>query len=197
MLPDKQFEVIEDIVPRAKHSTYADLESMTLFPFSPRLERSPFQNAYLSIAPATHLIIKRDVPFRVSTPTLHPRIMDYLSIKLVHLVGIMLVFLGLGGMVFAAYAGFGPARKTIRRGAALCHGIGLLFLLGSGLAMLSSLGLLHGDPPGWVKAKMFIWLLLGGSISLAARYSRAIWILILAWVLLGAAAAYLGLYKPF
>ena len=123
--------------------------------------------------------------------------MDYLSIKLVHLVGIMLVFLGLGGMVFAAYAGFGPERKMIRRVAALCHGIGLLFLLASGIAMLSNLGLLHGDPPGWVKAKMFIWLLLGGSISLAARYSRAIWILIAAWVLLGAGAAYLGLYKPF
>ena len=123
--------------------------------------------------------------------------MDYLTIKLFHLVGMMLIFLGLGGMVFAAYAGFGPAKKQIRRAAALCHGIGLLFILASGIAMLSSLGLLHGDPPGWVKAKFVIWLILGGSISLAARWSRAIWVLIPAWVLLGAAAAYLALYKPF
>lgn len=123
--------------------------------------------------------------------------MDYLTIKLFHLVGVMLIFLGLGGMVFAAYAGFGPAKKQIRRAAALCHGVGLLFILVSGLAMLSSLGLLHGDPPGWIKAKFCIWLLLGGSISLAARVSRAIWILIPAWVLLGGAAAYLALYKPF
>jgi len=100
--------------------------------------------------------------------------MDYLSIKLFHIIGIMLIFLGLGGMVFAAYAGFGPAKKQLRRAAALCHGIGLLFILVSGIAMLSSLGLLHGDPPGWVKAKFFIWLLLGGSISLAARFSWAI-----------------------
>ncbi len=123
--------------------------------------------------------------------------MDYLSIKLCHLAGILLVFMGLGGMVFAAYAGFGPERKTLRRGAALVHGIGLLLVLVSGIAMLSQLGLLHGDPPGWAKAKFVIFLLLGGSISLAARVSRAIWILIAVWLLLGVAAGYLALYKPF
>ncbi len=109
----------------------------------------------------------------------------------------MLVFTGLGGMVFAAYAGFGPEKKLLRRGAALLHGIGLLFILGSGLAMLSQLGFLHGDPPAWAKAKFVIFLILGGSISLAARMSRAIWLLIGGWVLLGAAAGYLALYKPF
>jgi hypothetical protein len=123
--------------------------------------------------------------------------MDYPIIKLFHLVGIMLIFLGLGGMVFAAYAGFGPEKKLIRRAAALCHGIGLLFILASGIAMLSSLGLLHGDPPGWVKAKFVIWLVLGGSIALAGRWSRGIWILLPAWILLGAAAGWLALYKPF
>ena len=123
--------------------------------------------------------------------------MDYLTIKLFHLVGIMLIFLGLGGMVFAAYAGFGPDKKRVRRAAAFCHGIGLLLVLVSGVAMLSSLGLLHGDPPGWAKAKFVIFLVLGFSISLAARMSRAIWYLIAAWVVLGAAAGYLALYKPF
>ena len=52
--------------------------------------------------------------------------MDYLTIKLFHLIGEMLIFMGLGGMVFAAYAGFGSARRQLRRAAALCHGIGLL-----------------------------------------------------------------------
>jgi hypothetical protein len=123
--------------------------------------------------------------------------MDYLTIKLFHLVGIMLMFLGLGGMVFAAYAGFGPERKPLRRLAAMCHGIGLLLILVSGVEMLSKLGLLHGDPPGWAKAKFGIFLLMGFSISLAARWSRGIWYLIAGWVLLGAAAGYLALYKPF
>ena len=123
--------------------------------------------------------------------------MDYLTIKLFHLIGVMLIFMGLGGMVFAAYAGFGPEKKKVRRAAAMIHGIGLLFLIVSGIGMLQGLGLLHGDPPGWIKAKFFIFLLLGGSISLAARFSRWIWILLVTWVLLGAAAGYLALYKPF
>jgi hypothetical protein len=63
--------------------------------------------------------------------------------------------------------------------------------------MLAKLGMLHGDPPGWAKAKFAIFLVMGGSISLAARMSRAIWILLAAWILLGAAAGYLALYKPF
>jgi hypothetical protein len=123
--------------------------------------------------------------------------MDYLTIKLFHLIGVMLIFLGLGGMVFAAYAGFGPEKRLLRRGAALCHGIGLLLILASGVEMLAKLGMLHGDPPGWAKAKFVIFLIMGGSISLAARMSRAIWILIVAWIILGAAAGYLALYKPF
>jgi hypothetical protein len=123
--------------------------------------------------------------------------MDYQLIKLCHLVGIMLVFMGLGGMVFGAYAGFGTVKKQIRRAAALCHGIGLFIIIVSGFAMLSSLGLLHGDPPNWVKAKFVIFLVLGGSISLAARWSKGIWFLLAMWILLGAAAGYLGLYKPF
>ena len=123
--------------------------------------------------------------------------MDYPWIKLFHLLGIMMLFMSLGGMVFAAYAGFGPEKKKLRRAAAFLHGIAFLVILASGIAMLSSLGLLHGDPPNWVKAKFVILLVLGGSISLAARCSRYIWLLLAAWLLLGAAAAYLGLYKPF
>jgi len=123
--------------------------------------------------------------------------MDYPVIKIFHYVGIMLLFSGLAGMVFASYCGFGPDKKKIRRGAAILHGIGLLLIIASGFAMLSRLGLLHGDPPGWAKAKLVIWLILGASISLAARFSRAIWILIGLWIILGAVAACLALYKPF
>jgi uncharacterized membrane protein SirB2 len=123
--------------------------------------------------------------------------MDYALIKVCHLVGVMLIFLGLGGMVFAARVGLGPEQRSLRRAAAILHGIGLLLLLVSGIAMLSQLGFLHGDPPNWAKAKFGIFLLLGGSIALAARASRWIWVWIPAWVFLGAAAAYLALEKPF
>ena len=122
--------------------------------------------------------------------------MDLFAIRLFHYVGIMLVFMGLSGMVFAAYAGFGPEKKKLRRAAALMHGIGLVLIIVSGFTMLSKLGF-HGDPPGWVKAKLGIWLIMGVSISLAARWSRGIWYLLAGWLLLGATAAYLAMYKPF
>jgi hypothetical protein len=122
---------------------------------------------------------------------------DYLAIKIFHYVGIMLLFLGLGGMVFASSAGFGPEKKKLRRMAAILHGIGLLLIVVSGFTMLSKLNLMHGDPPGWAKAKFVIFLIMGFSISVAARWSRGIWFLIAGWILLGAAAAYLALYKPF
>jgi len=123
--------------------------------------------------------------------------MDYLAIKIFHYAGIMLLFMGLGGMVFASYVGFGTEKKKLRRAAAILHGVGLMLILISGFAMLSKLNLMHGDPPNWAKAKFGIFLIMGFSISLAARWSRGIWILIVGWTLLGAAAAYLALYKPF
>jgi hypothetical protein len=123
--------------------------------------------------------------------------MDYQLIKICHVAGIMLLFLSLGGMVFAASVGLGPEHRHLRRGAAILHGLGLLLIVASGIAMLSHLGLLHGDPPNWAKAKFGIWLLLGGSIAVAGRMSRLIWIWIPVWIFLGAAAAYLALYKPF
>ena len=123
--------------------------------------------------------------------------MDYSFIKIFHLGGIRMMFMGLGGMVFASYAGFGSDKKLLRRAAALIHGIGLFVILVSGVTMLNDLGLLRGDPPGWVKVKFGIFLLMGGSLSLAARMSRLIWFLIAAWLVLGATAAYLALYKPF
>jgi hypothetical protein len=123
--------------------------------------------------------------------------MDYQLVKLCHLVGIMLVFLSLGGMVFAARVGLGPEQRNLRRAAAIIHGIGLLLILASGIAMLSQLGLLHGDPPNWAKAKFGIFLLLGASIWAARKYSHLMGILIAAWIALGAAAGYLALYKPF
>ena len=122
--------------------------------------------------------------------------MDYFLIKIGHLTGIMLLFMSLGGMVFAAAVGLGPEHRHLRRAAMILHGIALLLILASGIAMAVTSGWMHGDPPNWIKAKFGIWLLLGGSISLAARASKLMWIWIPVWILLGAAAGYLAFYKP-
>jgi len=123
--------------------------------------------------------------------------MDYLLTKLFHLVGIMLLFLGLGVMLIVSTLEPGDARKRIIRLSALLHGFGLVFILISGIAMLNSLGFLHGDPPGWVKAKFGIFLILAFALTFAKRLRLPVWVLLGSWGLLGVAAAYLALYKPF
>jgi hypothetical protein len=51
--------------------------------------------------------------------------------------------------------------------------------------------------PHWVYGKLAIWLVLGGSLALAKRKSQFGVTLIFAWIVLGALAAYLAIYKPF
>ena len=122
--------------------------------------------------------------------------MDHSLLRLLHLIGLMLVVMGLSGMAFAARAGFGSERTMLRRAAALFHGIGLLVIIATGFMMLPQLGY-HGDPPTFVKIKLVIFLLLGGAISLAARWTRGIWIVLPTILFLCGFAAYLGVFKPF
>ncbi len=122
--------------------------------------------------------------------------MDHSLLRLLHLIGLMLVVMGLSGAIFAARAGFGNAKKELRRAAAFSHGIGLALLIVTGFMMLSQLGF-HGDPPTWVKIKLVIFLLLGGAISATIRWSSGIWILLPTILFLCGFAAYLGVFKPF
>ena len=117
--------------------------------------------------------------------------------KLIHFTGVFLVLLGLGGLIAKAAKGDGrehPWHKT----ASMSHGIGLLLALIGGLGLLVQPQVAAQWPwPGWVFAKLLIWLALGGIVALVARkpkMAKAYW-----WVtlILAAAAAYLATQKPF
>lgn len=119
--------------------------------------------------------------------------MDYPVYKLLHLIGVVLLFLALGGAVLRAKLG-AAVGETGKKLVAASHGVALLVLLVSGFGILAKLGL---GFPAWVWIKLVIWLLLGGVVVfLRARpQSAGAW-----WwriALLGAIAAYLGVYKPF
>ena len=115
--------------------------------------------------------------------------------KVIHILGMMLMFTALGGLLIASRAGVttGVSRKT----AGITHGIALLLIFVSGFGALAALGF---SKPGtwqlWVWLKLLIWLIFGGITVLIRRSSRAA--TLLWWVLpiLGALAAYLALYKP-
>lgn len=114
--------------------------------------------------------------------------------KIVHILGILMLFMSLGGVLIVSINGGEESHKS-RKFLRISHGLGLLLILLGGFGMLARLGILW-PMPGWVIAKILIWLMLGGLISLVLQsdLSKLIWFMV---ILLGTVAAYLGIMKPF
>ncbi len=119
---------------------------------------------------------------------------DLNTYKLIHLIGLMLLFFGFGGVLVTSYAGFTLPKKA-RIFAMMSHGIGLLFILLGGFGMLARLGLAK-DMPSWVYSKLLIWLVLGGAIALAKRKADLAWTMLISFIILASTAAFIGLTKP-
>lgn len=121
--------------------------------------------------------------------------MRYNLYKLLHLVGVMTLFVGLAGVLWNKMVGVNDRRG--RRVAAIFHGLGLTFLLVSGFGLLAVVTAGTGTHfPNWVIVKMLIWLALGGAFTLASRKGELGWPLAAAFILFGAVSAYMGVYKP-
>lgn len=121
---------------------------------------------------------------------------SYSVYKVVHLVGVLMVFLSLGGVATNAING-GQKNHSWRKPIAITHGIGLLLSLVGGFGLLARLGIIHGGLPGWALAKLGIWILFAVLIAVVSRrpaWARPIWSVI---IVLGATAAYLAGSKPF
>ncbi|MQA92852.1 MAG: hypothetical protein GEU90_21950 [Gemmatimonas sp.] len=122
---------------------------------------------------------------------------SYQLYNLVHIVGLVLVMAGLGGMIVTVIAGGEQRSVWARRSAAAFHGLGIFLILLGGFGMLARLGLVRGTPwPGWVWVKAFVW----GTLALAAflpyRYPKTAKPLLLLLPVLGGFAAYMAIYKP-
>lgn len=116
--------------------------------------------------------------------------------KVLHLFSAFLLFAALGGLTLAA-----RARRTDadagRKLAAASHGIALVLLLVTGFGALARLAISSpGLWPGWVWAKVVIWLALGAAL-VVRRFPAAAGMLWWLWPVLGGVAAWLALYKPF
>jgi hypothetical protein len=123
--------------------------------------------------------------------------MAYEAYKLIHIFGILLLLFWLGALYFQAAEErmHGVGRR--RRLHGIAHGAALLIILVGGFGLLARLGVTEGFGwPWWVWGKIAIWVLLG-VIPLAIKKSltlkRSLWF---AAPILGAAAAYLAIYKP-
>mgnify|MGYP000383259431 CR=1 FL=1 len=105
--------------------------------------------------------------------------------KTIHLVGLVIFLLGLGGAIAATREQFKPY--------AILHGIGLFVMLLGGFGMQARLGYDILSPA--LVTKLLIWLVLGGLLVVAKRQvlpKAAIWSIV---IVLAGAAAYIGVSK--
>ncbi len=119
--------------------------------------------------------------------------MSFEFYNLLHVLGIVLVFQGIGASVALARA---EAGAPWRRASAIGHGIGLVLILVAGFGMLARLGMM-ASMPGWVWVKIVVWLILAVLPTVIRRSPGAT-----RWVWGGAIglavlAASMALFKPF
>lgn len=118
--------------------------------------------------------------------------MTYEIYKLLHLVGMMMLFAGAGGLVLQ-HLQDSPSDRA-RKLAGLTHGIALLILLVAGFGAAAKREWSLASP--WLVGKMVIWLVFGLApmwIRKLPKQAKLLWWLL---VVLGALAGYLAIYKP-
>lgn len=110
--------------------------------------------------------------------------MDPLILKTLHIAGVIGLFTSLGATLLG-----GSGKK----GASILHGISLLLILLIGFAMLKK-------PPmgqSWWMIKLGLWLFLGAAPVLAKRKVLPSSVVLALSIAAAAAAAWLGLARPF
>lgn len=122
--------------------------------------------------------------------------MDYSVYKILHILGIALVFAGLGGRALGARGGLNRDTDPNRKLAAALHGGGMFLVLLGGFGMLARLGLASAMP-GWVHAKIGVWVLIGLALALPYRKPGAAVPVLLGGVALAGVAAWIAASKPF
>ncbi|WP_413292948.1 hypothetical protein ACLSU7_16245 [Bdellovibrio sp. HCB185ZH] len=115
--------------------------------------------------------------------------------KILHMLGLITLFFGFGGLLVTSYAGITLNAKA-RMMSFATHGMGLLFLLIGGFGMLAKMGIMK-QLPGWALAKLGIWVLMGAGISIVKRKGHIGWPIAILLFGLGTTAAILAITKPF
>ncbi len=120
------------------------------------------------------------------------RLMSYEFYKLLHILGIVLVFMALGALAFHGANGGTKDGNKVRALVMATHGVGLLVLLVAGFGMLAKLQSMAAGLPGWLHPKLLIWLLIGAAPVILNRkpeWGKLMWV---ALPVLALAAAYFG-----
>lgn len=118
--------------------------------------------------------------------------------EILHIVGIAMLFLAIGGVATHAANGGTKAGGQTRGLMSSVHGVGALLILVGGFGMLARIGFKHGaNFPGWLWVKLIVWLVLSAIVLLPYRKPALAKPFIFVLPLLAGLAVYMALYKPF
>jgi hypothetical protein len=120
--------------------------------------------------------------------------MSYEFYKVLHFIGIFLILISLGGIIFQMISG---ASRTFtgRKLAAALHGAGLLIVFIAGFGLMAKLGLM-ASWPSWIFGKLAIWLALGLMPLPIYRAPKQAKIILATTLIIAAIAACLATFKP-
>jgi uncharacterized membrane protein SirB2 len=123
--------------------------------------------------------------------------LPYSFYKIVHILGIALALVSLGGLLVHALNGGQKQDNAARRLLIIMHGTGALFVLVGGFGLLARIGFAHGSGfPLWLWVKLALWATLAAIVILPYRAPQAARPLLVALPLLAMLAAAMAVYKP-
>ena len=137
-------------------------------------------------------------PTAIPTPPYLSGMLSYSAWKVVHVVGLALTLLALGGAsVLASVADprAPGAPSAARKLAAALHGTGMTLLLVAGFGLLARLGMAR-DIPAWAWGKVGVWVVVAALLMVPYRrpaLARPVLFLVAVLVALG---TWLAIYKP-
>ncbi len=118
--------------------------------------------------------------------------------EILHVVGIAMIFLAIGGVAVHAANGGSKATSGTRGLVSTMHGLGALLILVGGFGMLARIGFQHGaNFPAWLWVKIAVWAILSAVVLLPYRRPALARPFLVGLPLLAGVAVYMALYKPF
>ncbi|MCO4745424.1 MAG: hypothetical protein KC912_11595 [Proteobacteria bacterium] len=116
--------------------------------------------------------------------------MSFTFYKVLHIAAVLWVFAAIGGGLLS-----GADNERARKLGGMSHGIALLIALVSGFGALAKLGI--SGLPGWIWAKLVIWLVIGALVVVPKRAPQFAVPVFFALPVLGLIASWLAVAKPF
>lgn len=123
--------------------------------------------------------------------------MPYAVYKLVHFLGIFVLLTAMAATCMHVMRGGTRANNPHRRVLGIAHGVAAFLILLGGFGMLARLEIVQAGLPGWIVAKLVLWLLASAAIMVPYRRASAAGALMVALPVLAVVAGAIALYKPF